>query len=94
MLRVIPKEEIRARTEAMHQAIPETDRASVADDIRKYADDMESRYQQLTHSLRERFGSNAETIIKELNRADFKWERTVADRLEDKADDLGGRPTS
>jgi len=87
MLRVIPQEEIRARTEAMRRAIPEHERASVADEIRRYADDMDARYRQITESLTRRFGPDAHAVIKELNRHDFRWERDVADRLEAKRDD-------
>jgi hypothetical protein len=87
MLRLIPKEEIRARTEAMRRAIPADQRASVADEIRRYADDMDARYRQITDSLIRRFGPDAQAVIKELNRHDFRWERDVADRLEAKRDD-------
>lgn len=87
MLRVIPKEEIRARTEAMRRAIPEDQRAAVADEIRRYANDIESRYRQITESLRERFGGKVEVVIRELNRHECGWERDVADRLEGRKDD-------
>jgi len=87
MLLPIPKAELRARTRAMRRAIPADQRASVADEIRRYADDMEARYRQLTDSLTQRFGPAAQAVIKELNRPDFNWERSVADRLEGKTDD-------
>jgi hypothetical protein len=87
MVRVIPKEEIRARTEAMRRAIPEDQRAAVADEIRRYANDIESCYRQITESLRERFGAKAEVVIRELNRHECGWERDVADRLEGRKDD-------
>ncbi|GEM_PF-3177460 len=87
MLRVIPKEEIRARTEAMRRAIPEDQRAAVADEIRRYANGIESRYRQITESLRECFGDKAEAVIGELNRHECGWERDVADRLEGRKDD-------
>lgn len=87
MLRVIPEAEIRARTDAMRRAIPEDQRAAVADEIRKYADDSESLYRHITESLRARFGDEAEAVIKELNRRECGWERDVADRLEGKKDD-------
>ena len=87
MLRAIPKQQIRARTEAMRRTIPEDQRAAVADEIRRYADDTESLYRQITVSLRARFGEDAEVVVKELNRHECGWERDVADRLEGKKGD-------
>ena len=87
MLKVVPKEEVAKRTQAMRDAIPEDERLFVADSIREYAAGMESRYQQFCHSLRSSFGNQADIIIKEVNHHNFDWERYVASRIEGSTDE-------
>lgn len=88
MLRVIPKEEMRARTRAMREAVPAEKRQAAAEAIRRYAQDVEGRYRRLAEHLRDSFGDEAaDVLMKEVNRRDLRWERDVADRLEGKRDD-------
>jgi hypothetical protein len=86
MLRVIPEGEMRRRTEALLAAIPEPRREAVAREIRRYAHDMDERYQQLGALLSQQLGEGAEIVIKEMNKPNFDWDRTVADRIEGKQD--------
>jgi hypothetical protein len=66
----------------MRRAVPPEQRATVADAIRRYADDMDARYRQITDWLTERLGDEAQAVIKELNHHSFAWERGAAERLE------------
>ena len=88
MLRVIPKEEIRARTRAMRAAVPADKHHAAAKAIRDYAQDVEDCYRRLAEHLRDSFGDEAADVLtKEVNRKNLGWERDIADRLEGKRDD-------
>jgi D-alanine-D-alanine ligase-like ATP-grasp enzyme len=83
MLKVIARSEIRARTRAMREAVPEEKRPLAAQAIREYADAVEERHGRLDEFLRESFGDEAaDVLMNEINTRRLGWERGVADRLE------------
>ncbi len=63
--------------------------STVANLLRQYVSDMESRYELLFQSLKNDVGSSAtDIIIKEVNHHKYDFERMLAERIE-KHHDLG-----
>ena len=88
MLRIISEEEMQERTAALIKAVPNEKREVIAQEIRRYADDMDRRHSQLADLLEKHLGQGAKVVLKEMNKHEFAWERNVADRIEGKT----GRP--
>ena len=84
MLRVISEEEMEKRTAALTTAVPKRKREVVAQEIRRYAEDMDRRYSELADCLEKHLGKGAEVVLKEMNKPKFEWDRSVADRIEER----------
>ena len=73
-MRVISKEEMQRRTRRLLDAIPQSKRDVVAEEIRRYV--------ELRGSLAKCLGEGADVVLRKMNKANFDWDRSLADRVE------------